>query len=69
MSLLPLTSPIAMPTRMSLLTVPDSQILASLLIALVFAAGSIWLAIKSFRLGMLRYGKKLSLREVLNRGA
>jgi ABC-2 type transport system permease protein len=31
---------------------------------IVFAIAALWLAGKAFRLGMLRYGKKLTLKEI-----
>jgi ABC-2 type transport system permease protein len=46
-------------------TVPAWQIALSLGILIVCAVGAVWLASRAFRLGMLRYGKKLSLRELL----
>jgi ABC-2 type transport system permease protein len=33
----------------------------------ISAAGSIWLAGRAFRIGMLRYGKKVSLKELFKR--
>ena len=64
-SLFPLTSPLTLPVRVALSTVPAWQIALSLAILVVCAVGAVWLASRAFRLGMLRYGKKLSLRELM----
>ncbi|HWR64596.1 MAG TPA: ABC transporter permease [Bellilinea sp.] len=64
-SLFPLTSPLTLPVRVAISTVPAWQIALSLGILVVCAVGAVWLASRAFRLGMLRYGKKLSLRELV----
>jgi len=64
-SLFPLTSPLTLPVRVAISTVPAWQIALSLGILIVCAVGAVWLASRAFRLGMLRYGKKLSLRELV----
>jgi ABC-2 type transport system permease protein len=64
-SLFPLTAPLTLPLRVAISTVPTWQIGLSLAILVVAAVGSVWLASRAFRLGMLRYGKKLTLRELL----
>ena len=64
-SLFPLTAPLTLPLRAAISTVPTWQIGLSLAILVVAAVGSVWLASRAFRLGMLRYGKKLTLRELL----
>lgn len=65
MSLFPFTSPVAMPTRISLVNVPQWEIALAIGLSFIFAIASVWLAIRAFRFGMLRYGKKLTLREVV----
>lgn len=64
MSLFPLTAPIAMPTRMALVGVPKYEIVACLILGILFAIGAIWLSVKAFHKGMLRYGKKLTIKEI-----
>lgn len=64
MSMFPLTSPVALPIRMSIAAVPEWQIIITIVIAYLFAFSSIWFAAKAFRLGMLRYGKKLTFKEI-----
>ncbi len=64
-SLFPLTSPLTLPVRVAISTVPAWQIALSLGILVLGAVGAVWLASRAFRLGMLRYGKRLSLRELV----
>ena len=66
-SIFPFTSPLTMPMRIAFSTVPAWQIGLSFGLLVAAAAGSLWLASRAFRLGMLRYGKKLPLRELFQR--
>lgn len=68
LSLFPLTSPMTLPLRAAFTTIPVWQIVASLVIIYAFAAGALLLAGRAFRLGMLSYGRRLTLREVFKRG-
>jgi ABC-2 type transport system permease protein len=65
LSMFPLTSPIAMIMRMSWATVPTEQVIISLVILLVSIVGSVWISARLMRVGMLNYGKKLNLREIV----
>lgn len=69
LSLLPLTAPITMLMRDGMTILPAWQIAACALIQISGAAAAIWVAGRTFRLGMLRYGKRLSLREIFARQA
>jgi ABC-2 type transport system permease protein len=64
MSLFPFTAPIALPMRAVFTPIPTLQILISLGLLWVLAILSLWLAGRVFRLGMLRYGKRMSFREI-----
>jgi ABC-2 type transport system permease protein len=64
-SLFPLTAPLSMILRLSFGTVPSWQIALSLAILALSGAGSVWLAARLFRLGMLNYGKRLGLRGIV----
>ncbi|MEP7284788.1 MAG: ABC transporter permease [Chloroflexota bacterium] len=64
LSLFPLTAPVGMVFRLSWANVPPSQIALSLFLLIVSFAALIWLAARIFRLGMLNYGKRLSLRDI-----
>ncbi|QRN83125.1 ABC transporter permease [Chloroflexota bacterium] len=65
LSYFPLTSPITILMRMSFTVVPAWQIAINVIILVIFAVLAILFANKAFRLGMLQYGKKLSIKEVL----
>lgn len=67
LSLLPLTSSLTMLLRQGVTILPPWQIALSSSILVISAIAAIWLAGKAFRLGMLRYGKRLSLREIFSR--
>jgi ABC-2 type transport system permease protein len=67
LSLFPLTAPISLPMRAAFTSVPVWQTATSLGLLTLGAVGAIWLAARTFRLGMLRYGKRLSLREVFRK--
>jgi ABC-2 type transport system permease protein len=64
LSLFPLTSPVTMPMRAVFTVVPIWQIILAIAILIFCALGALWLAGKVFHMGMLRYGKRLSLREI-----
>ncbi len=62
-SLFPLFSPIAMPFRMAF-SPPLWQVVLSLVIVLISALFFIWLAGRIYRVGILLYGKKVTLKEL-----
>ena len=63
-SIFPFSAPILMPLRLSLVSVPWTQVAASLASMIVAIAAAIWLASRIYRTGLLMYGKRPSLREV-----
>jgi ABC-2 type transport system permease protein len=65
LSLFPLTAPVVLPLRAAFIRVPFWQIAASVVIQGLCALGALWLASRAFHLGMLRYGKRLRLGELL----
>ncbi|MGD0005529.1 MAG: ABC transporter permease [Anaerolineaceae bacterium] len=65
LSLFPLTAPVTLPLRAALTLVPVWQIATNLAILFLLSACSIWFAGRAFRLGMLRYGKRLSWKELM----
>jgi ABC-2 type transport system permease protein len=67
LSLIPFIAPTAMPLRVAFSVVPIEQIIAATLILIASAVVAIWLAARAFELGMLRYGQKLSLRELFKK--
>ena len=67
MSMFPLTAPIAMPLRAGFTNIPWWQITITITVLVALAAFSLWLAGKIFRIGMLRYGKKVPFKEAFQR--
>lgn len=67
LSFFPLTAPLTIAMRAGFTVIPAWQILVSLTILILSAAGALWLAGRAFRLGMLRYGQRLRWREVFSR--
>jgi ABC-2 type transport system permease protein len=67
LTLLPFTSMLTTGLRSLFSVVPWWQIAASFAIQAACAAGALWLASRAFRLGMLRYGQRLRIGELLGR--
>lgn len=67
LSLFPLTSALTLLLRQVVTIIPGWQIAVSAILLIVCAAGAIWIAGRAFRLGMLRYGKRLAWREIFQR--
>jgi ABC-2 type transport system permease protein len=67
LSMIPLTAPITMLIRDGLTILPAWQIAVCSAIQVLCALGAIWLAGRAFRLGMLRFGKRLAWRELFAR--
>ncbi len=65
LSLFPLTAPVMLPLRFALVPVPFWQIVASVALQSLLALGALWIAVRTFRLGMLRFGQGLRWRELL----
>ena len=64
-SLFPFTAPVSLPMRAALSNVPVWQVIFTVALLFIFAIAALWIAGRAFRLGMLRYGKKLSLKDIL----
>lgn len=64
LSLLPFTAPLAVLARAGVIVLPLWQVALSAAVQIAAAIGSLWLAGRIFRLGMLRYGTRLRWREV-----
>jgi len=63
-SIIPFTSPIIMVARIPF-GVPAWQIILSMIVLLGSILGSIWMAGKIYRTGILMYGKKVNLKEIV----
>ncbi|MFW6370135.1 MAG: ABC transporter permease [Bacteroidota bacterium] len=62
-SIIPLTSPIVMMARLPF-SVPTWEILVSMGLLILTFFGSVWLAAKIYRTGILMYGKKITYKEL-----
>ncbi|MHB8089667.1 MAG: ABC transporter permease, partial [Anaerolineaceae bacterium] len=67
MSMFPFTAPIALPLRAGFTNIPWWQTSVTIIVLVLLALFSLWLSGKIFRIGMLRYGKKVSLKEAFRR--
>jgi ABC-2 type transport system permease protein len=63
MSMIPLTSPVAMLIRLPS-GVPLVELLSSMAICVLFFVFCVWFAAKIYRVGILMYGKKVTYREL-----
>ncbi len=66
LSIIPITAPISMPLRAVFTTVPTWQILLTIGLLDLCAAFMVWLSGRIFRIGMLQYGKRVSLKQIFN---
>jgi ABC-2 type transport system permease protein len=65
LSYVPLTSPVMMLQRLGMTEVPPYQIAISLVLLVLGIAGALWAGAKVFRMGLLMYGKRPSVSEIL----
>jgi ABC-2 type transport system permease protein len=65
LSMFPLTSPIIMFVRVSVSMPPVWQIALSISISLCSLYGLVWLSSRIYRVGILMYGKRPNLQEIL----
>lgn len=63
-SMIPLTSPVTMMVRIPF-GIPIWQLLLSMTLLVVTILGTIWMAGKIYRTGILMYGKKVNLKEIV----
>jgi ABC-2 type transport system permease protein len=64
LSLIPFTSPIAMPVRWASTPVPMVELAGSLALLVIAVVGTVWIAGRIYRVGILMYGKKPGLKEI-----
>ena len=64
-SLIPLFTPILMSVRVAATDVPWWQVALSVTLCIATFVGSIWVASKVYRVGILSYGKKPTLKEIV----
>lgn len=65
LTLFPTTAFVTITLRWSMTTVPVWQLVVSWTLLVASAAGSVWMAARVFRIGMLRYGQRLSLKSII----
>jgi ABC-type Na+ efflux pump permease subunit len=65
LSEIPFFAPVLMPLRISLQMPPVPQIILSLLLLVAAILGTIWASAKVYRVGVLMYGKRPTLPELL----
>jgi ABC-2 type transport system permease protein len=64
LSIIPFTSPIIMPVRMTTIQVPPLELAGSLLALAVTCLATIWAAARIYRIGLLMTGKRPNLKEL-----
>jgi len=64
LSIIPFTSPIAMMVRLPY-GVPDWQLMLSMGLMVIGFVGTVWVASRIYRVGILMYGKKASFKEMI----
>ncbi|HEY5490182.1 MAG TPA: ABC transporter permease [Gemmatimonadaceae bacterium] len=64
-SWIPFSAPVIMPMRMAVIQVPWYELVGSLTGVAVTCALCVWLAARIYRVGLLMYGKRPSMRELL----
>lgn len=64
-SMFPFFSPMVMMSRMALTEVPVYQIVISIAILIASFVGTVWVAGRIYRVGILMYGKKPSFKEMI----
>jgi len=65
LSILPISAVLTIGIRSIFIAVPGWQIVMSIFTQLVLVVGALWLATKTFRLGMLRSGSKIKWKELI----
>jgi ABC-2 type transport system permease protein len=69
LSFFPLTAPVTLTLRMAFTVIPLWQLGLNFLELVLAAVLAVWLASRAFRLGMLQYGHRLTLRQIVRRRA
>ena len=65
LSFIPLTAPTMMMLRLPLGTVPTEDIIGSIVVLLITIPIVLWAGAKIFRMGLLMYGKRPSVKEIV----
>jgi ABC-2 type transport system permease protein len=65
LSILPFSAPVIMPLRMALTQVSSTEVAVSLIALALGCAAAVWLAARIYRIGLLMYGKRPTLPELV----
>lgn len=65
LSMFPFTAPIAMVVRVAMVDVPLWQVSLSFALLMTTFLGAVWVSSRIYRIGILSYGKKPSLKEMI----
>jgi ABC-2 type transport system permease protein len=65
MSIIPFSAPILMPLRLSVMQVPWPEVALALVSLAASCAAAIWFASRVYRVGLLMYGKRPGIREIV----
>jgi ABC-2 type transport system permease protein len=69
LSFFPLTAPVTLTLRAGYTQIPTAQLALNLVELWACAFLALWVAARAFRIGMLSYGKRISLKQVFRRAA
>jgi ABC-2 type transport system permease protein len=64
LSFIPFFTPIVVPVRYAIAPLPLSEVLLAVAVMLLGIAGTVWLAARIYRVGVLSYGKRPTLKEL-----
>jgi ABC-2 type transport system permease protein len=67
LSFFPFTAPVTLSMRAGMTVIPIWQLTLNLAVLWLCALGALWIAGRAFRLGMLRYGKRVSWGEIFGK--
>jgi ABC-2 type transport system permease protein len=65
LTFVPMLSPFAVPLRYSISSLPPAELIASAGVTLLGMLAIVWIASRIYRIGVLSYGKKATLRDML----
>jgi len=69
LSYFPLSAPVALSLRMAFTPIPFWEYTLNLAFLVAFAVFTVWLAGRAFRIGLLQYGKRISLSQLFRKEA
>lgn len=68
LSFVPIASQLTIGIRSMFFQVPVWQVVSSVVVQMLLVLGALWLAVRTFRIGMLRTGKRIRWQELFARG-